>query len=323
MAVAVQPAQLGSIATYARATASLEPDKQADVLARVPGVVLEILAEEGDLVERGQTLLRIEDDEYRHRVTLAEVEVLNTQRRFERVEQMFDQGLMAAEELDTARRDLQAAQASLELAELELSYTQVAAPFTGRVVTRFVDIGRTVANGTQLFSLVDTGRLLARVHIPAREFRNIRTEQPVVLEVPSTGDELIGRIDLVSPVVDMDSGTIKVTIEVRDYPPTTRPGDFVEVSIVTDRHQDTLLVPRLAVVTERGQRHVFVVEDDTAQRREVQVGFEDDDNAEILVGVEPGEEVVIQGQRALRDQQPVRILEPMDLEAPAGGDASA
>jgi membrane fusion protein (multidrug efflux system) len=315
MAVAIEPASLGSIATYAKATASLDPDKQAEILARVPGVVLAIPAEEGDLVRAGDVLLRIQDDEYRHRVTLAEIDVENNLRRFERVQQMFEQGLMAAEELDTARRDLRAAEASLELARLELSYTKVEAPFTGRVVTRAVDVGQTVANGTALFTLADTDRLLARVHIPAREFRRIRTDQPVVLRVPSTGDRLDGRIDLVSPVVDAESGTIKVTIEVRDYPPTARPGDFVEVSIVTDRHDDTLLVPRIAVVTERGQRHVYVVDKGVAQRRTVEIGFEDDDAMEILSGIEDGEPVVVQGQRALRDGQPVEVLDALDLDA--------
>jgi membrane fusion protein (multidrug efflux system) len=163
-------------------------------------------------------------------------------------------------------------------------------------------------------------RLLARVHVPAREFRRIRPDQPVELVVTSTGDRLTGRIDLVSPVVDPDSGTIKVTVEVTKYPPTTRPGDFVEVSIVTDRHDNSLLVPRIAVVTERGRSSVFVTEDDTAKQRTVEVGFQDDDNAEILSGVTAGDLIVVQGQRALRDGQPVTVLDAVDLAAEDGTD---
>ncbi len=130
----------------------------------------------------------------------------------------------------------------------------------------------------------------------------------------SSGDRLSGRIDLVSPLVDPDSGTIKVTVEVTDYPPSTRPGDFVEVSIVTDRHDDSLLVPRVAVVTERGQRSVYVAEEGVARQRAVEMGFEDDLYAEILSGLDDGELVIVQGQRSLRDSQPISILDAIDLD---------
>jgi membrane fusion protein (multidrug efflux system) len=314
MAVAVQPVVRGDIATYYTATASLDPDKQADVLARVTGVVVELLAEEGDRVAAGDALLRIEDAEYRHRRTLAEVDLEQQRLRFARAEKMASEGLVSDEDLDAARRDLRSAEASLELAALELGYTRVRSPFDGRVVRRMVDQGQTVADGTPLFTLADTHRILARVHIPAREFRDIRTDQPVELLVTSSGDRLTGRIDLISPLVDPSTGTIKVTVEITEYPPSTRPGDFVEVSIVTDSHADALLVPRVAVVSERGQRSVFVADGAAAEQRVVEVGFEDDARAEILSGLEADDMVVVQGQRSLRDGQPITILERLELD---------
>jgi len=320
MSVAVEPAALGDIATYYRATASLDPDKRADILARVSGVVQQIVAEEGDRVTKGQVLLHIEDDEYRHRTTMARVDLEKQQARLNRAQKIFSQGLSSAEDFDAIRTDTASAEAALELAELTLSYTDVRAPFAGHVVQRLVDQGQTVSNGTALYTLADMHRLLARVYIPAKEFRSIRPDQPVQLVVSSTGDRLSGRIDLVNPLVDPSSGTIKVTVEVQQYPPSTRPGDFVEVSIVTDSHSDILLVPRVAVVTERGQRSVYVVDGETAHQRPVEIGFEDDTNAEVVTGLEPGELVVIQGQRALRDGQPVSVLDALDLDAETTAD---
>jgi len=241
------------------------------------------------------------------------VEEENQRSRFERAEKLFAQNLVSAEEYDSARSDLRTAEAALELSAYELSLARVTAPFTGRVTVRSVDQGENVSNGTPLYTLVDMRRLLARVHVPAREFRAISTGQPVVLTVDSSGDRLQGTIDLVSPVIDATSGTIKVTVVITEFPATTRPGDFAEVAIETDRHLDTLLVPRIAVVSEKGEQVVFVAEEDKAVRRLVTVGFQDDDYAEILDGLAEGEPVVVQGQRSLKDGQPLKILERMDF----------
>lgn len=322
--VSVEAVNRGDLASYYSANATLEPDKEAEVLARISGVVLQLKAEEGDFVRRGDLLLAIEEDEYRHRLTQAEVEAENQRSRFERAEKMFDQNLVSAEEFDSARRDLRTAEAALELSAYELSLARVTAPFTGRVTVRAVDLGENVSNGTALFTLVDMRRLLARVQVPAREFRAISIDQPVVLTVDSSGDQLQGTIELVSPVIDATSGTIKVTVAITDFPPTTRPGDFAEVAIETDRHIDTLLVPRIAVVSEKGEQVVFVAEADKAVRRLVAVGFQNDSHAEILDGLAEGEMVVVQGQRSLKDGQPLKILERMEFteeeqaaEAPA------
>ncbi len=317
-AVAVELVQRGDISTYYSATASLDPNKEADVLARVNGIIKSLAAEEGDRVAEGQVLIEIEDAEYRHRVTQAEVELHQQRLQLERSEKMLAQGLVSAEDADAARSQMKAAEASWELATLELSYTRVQAPFKGRVVARSVDQGRTVSNGTVLFTLADLSRLLARVHVPAREFRNIQTDQPVQLVVDSTGDRLEGHILLVSPVVDSTSGTIKVTVEINEFPSSTRPGDFAEVSIVTDRHDDVLIVPRIAVLRDHEERVVYIVDGDTAVRRVVEIGFEDDRFTEVLAGLGEGESVVVQGQRSLADGQKISILEKLNL----GGDGS-
>lgn len=321
-AVAVEQVQRGDISTYYSATASLDPNKEADVLARVNGIIQSLAAEEGDRVAKGQVLIKIDDAEYRHRVTQAEVELHQQRLQLERSEKMLAQGLVSAEAADAARSQMKAAEASWELATLELSYTRVQSPFTGRVVARSVDQGRTVSNGTVLFTLADLSRLLARVHVPAREFRNIQTDQPVQLVVDSTGDRLEGHILLVSPVVDSTSGTIKVTVEISQFPSSTRPGDFAEVSIVTDRHDDVIVVPRIAVLRDHEERVVYVGDGETAVRRVVEVGFEDDRFTEIITGLAEGESVVVQGQRSLADGQKISILEKLDLgsevsEAPA------
>ena len=320
--VAVAAAASGSIASYYTATATLAADKEAEILARVSGVVEKLLCEEGDVVAAGAELLLIDNQEYQYRLEQAEAAHKDLEARMQRMEKMREQDLVSTEEYDKVVNDLAAAKAAEGMARLNLSYTRVVAPFAGGIVTRNVDPGQTVNVGTQLFVLSDFKPLLARVHVPSKEFNKLKPDQPVDLVLESSGIKLKGRIRLVSPTIDPSSGTIKVTVEINEYPAGVRPGDFAQVSIVTERRNNSTLVPKIAVVNDRGEQIVYVSQaDTTAERRVVELGFQDDHNAEILSGVAIGDRVVVKGQRSLKHGAPIKVLD--ENAAQAAGDTSS
>jgi len=310
--VATRSAFTGSIASYYKATATLEAEKQAQVLARATGVVEALMVEEGAEVVTDAPLLTIANDEYRLRLQQAVARTANLHSKFDRMEAMKAEQLSTEEEFEAARSDLASAEADEGLARLALSYTTVRSPFAGRVTARLVDVGQNLTLNTPLFVVADFHPLLARVHVPSREFNKLRRDQLVDLVLDSSGARLQGRITLISPVIDPNSGTIKITVEVSDYPANTRPGDFAEVQIVTERRNDVVLIPRAAVVTDKGETVVFVVTEaegeQQAERRVVTVGFSDDENAQILAGLAEGEPVVVQGQRSLKHGARVKVL---------------
>jgi len=305
--VAVAPALVGPIASYYENKATLVAEKEADVLARVSGIVQSIAVEEGDVVEEGKSLLKIENDEYRFLVEQAASNTRNVRTKLDRITESKD--LVSAEQFDIARNALETAQADEELARLNLSYTDVTAPFKGRIVHRYAEVGRNVSAGTPLFTLADFEPLLARVGVSAKQFGRIQVDQTVELVLDSTKERLQGRIKLVSPTIDAKTGTIKVTVEVPEYPKETRPGDFAEVRIVTERRETATIVPASAVITDKVDQVVFVVAGDLAERRIVEVGFKDEVQAEIISGVAPGERVVVKGQRALKHGTRLKVVE--------------
>lgn len=315
--VAIEHAALGEIASYYTATATLTAEKEAQILARATGVAKALHSEEGDWVQSGQTMLVMEDSEYRLRLAQAEATTTNLRGRFERLQGMWKQQLVSAEEYESTENELKSAEAAEELARLNLSYTKVTAPFSGRLVERLIDVGQNINIGDPLFVVSDFDPLLAVVHVPSKEFKKLKVDQRVVVTLDSNKQRLSGRIKLVSPVIDPTSGTIKVTVEIPEYPPDTRPGDFAEVSIVTERRTETTLVPKIAVFTDRGERVLYVAAaDTTAERRVVEVGFEDEAKAEILEGVSAGEPVVVKGQRSLKPGTPLAILEADTVAVP-------
>jgi membrane fusion protein (multidrug efflux system) len=253
----------------------------------------------------------VDNDEYRFRVEQAAAATANLRSRFERMEQMKLEELATEEEFQAVRSELASAEADEGLARLALSYTTVTAPFTGRVTGRLVDVGQNLTVGDPVMVMADFDPLLARVHVPSREFNKLQQDQPVNLILDSTGAKLAGRIKLISPVIDPTSGTIKITIEVPEYPAETRPGDFAQVEIVTEKRDGVTLVPRIAVLTDKGETVVYTLtegEIPTAERRVVEVGFTDDERAQILSGLTVGERVVVKGQRSLKNGSPLKIL---------------
>jgi membrane fusion protein (multidrug efflux system) len=306
--VAVERAKIGSISSYYAATATLEAEKEAEILARVTGVIKVLRCEEGDEVRKGNVLLEIDNDEYRLRLAQAAANAASLRDKYGRLQEMWEQKLVSAEEYQNGMHELKSAEAEEELAKLSLSYTRVTAPFSGAIVRRMVDVGQNVSVGTSLFSISDFDTMLARVQVPSKEFKKLQPDQPVDLILDSNNAKLHGRITLISPIIDPTSGTIKLTIEIHDYPPGTRPGDFAEVRIVTETRPETVLVPKIAVFTDRGDQIVFVAADSTAERRVVETGFEDTENMEIVSGVAVGEGVIVRGQRSLKHGAPIRIM---------------
>jgi len=309
VAVAVATAHRGDIASFYTATATLEAEKQAEILARVQGVVAKVEAEEGDRVSAGQELMRIGNEEYLYRLREAEANRAKLKAKYDRLANMVEQHLVSVEEFETARSELESAQAQEDLARLTFSYTTVTAPFAGTVVRRNIDLGQNVSPGDPLYTVADFHPLRARIHVPAREFRQLEKDQPVELILDSSGVHLQGRITLISPVIDATSGTIKVTVEIDEFPDGVRPGDFAQVKVQTQKREGRVLVPREAVVREKGEDVVYVAQDGRASMRVVEVGFRDDQSAEILSGVEEGEQVVVKGQGKLRRGQPVIVVE--------------
>ena len=307
--VSAETATEGDISSYYKTNATLEVDKEADIVSRVSGLVKTIAVEEGDEVEAGGVLLEIENDEYEHRVSLSSARVKNLKSKMDRLKALTDD-LVSAQERETAESEYNTAVAEMELSRLNLSYTTVRAPFAGRVVLRMVDPGQKVGSDTPVFHLSDFRSLLAKVYVPSKEFKNLKMEQDVNLVLDSSKEVMKGRIKLISPIIDPATGTIKLTVEVSDYPANTRPGDFAEVQVITDTHPGVVLVPRFSVITDHHEQVVFIVtEDNTAERRPVEIGYTDDNYAEVTSGIKVGERVVVKGQRRLENGTILKILD--------------
>jgi membrane fusion protein (multidrug efflux system) len=214
---------------------------------------LAVLAEEGQQVRAGQPLVRLDPTVPRLQVAQAEAQVRKLENNYRRAQQLVEQQMISANDVDQMRYDLENARAQPTPGQLELSYGTVTAPISGVVASRNIKPGNFVQINTPIFRIVDNSRLEATLNVPEREIATLKAGQPVQLAwMRCRARPSPARIDRVSPVVDSGSGTFRVVCAF-DGGGELQPGMFGRIRIEYDQRADALVVPRTALL-EDGRR---------------------------------------------------------------------
>jgi len=299
----------GDIYALYTGTAPIEALAEATVIGKVGGEIREILAEEGDIVSKGQVLARLDGDRLRLELGESRARLRKLQRDYERNVDLSEKDLISAGDFEKIKFEMEAMQASFNLAKLELDYTQIRAPIEGVVSERFIKLGGTINASDPVFRVTSFDPLVAYLHIPEREYRNIQAGQAVSISIDALeGPLIIASVTRVSPIVDPETGTFKITIEIYDEQLRIKPGMFGRIRVVYDQHANVLQVTRSAIIDEVSQTSVFVVESDIAVRKAVATGFSDEGMIEITSGVTDDDDVVTVGQIGLKPDARVTVI---------------
>ncbi len=289
-----------------------KPAGAARLSAPAAGIVMTVPVKEGERVEAGSVVVKLDD-----RVALAQAEKARHAVEFAEQQVARQDKLKAIEGtseklMQEATQQLAAAKAELAGAQAQLALVQLSTPLAGVVARINVQPGQTVEPNTVVAEVIDPARLVVTANVPATEAALLKEGQ--VAELVAERDaktETQGKVLYVSPQVDAKTATVLVRVSV---PPEAglRSGEFVHVRVITDEHAGKLAVPREAVYTDHdGQSTLSVVEGDVAKQRAVKVGLRDGGLVEVEgEGLSEGATVVTQGSYALPKETKVRILNP-------------
>ena len=303
----------GDVYAMYTGTAPIEAYAEADVIAKVAGEIRELLVEEGDDVVKGQILARLDGDRLRLELNESKANLRKLQRDYERNVDLKSKGLISDGDFEKIKFEMEALEASFNLASLELDYTQIRAPIDGVIAERYVKLGNTVSIGEPTFRVTGLDPLVAYLHVPEREYQHIEAGQPVGIQIDAlSGDPIVATVSRVSPIVDPQTGTFKITIEIFDEDRRIKPGMFGRISVVHDVHENALQIPRSSIVEETDTMSVFVVEDGAAVRKSVTTGYGNKGMIEIVSGIEDGEQVVTVGQVSLKQDSKVTVINQVE-----------
>ncbi|MGM0453295.1 MAG: efflux RND transporter periplasmic adaptor subunit [Thermodesulfobacteriota bacterium] len=295
---------------------TLEARQRVMIRPEVGGVLESVHFEEGNTVEEGELLFSVDDDKIRHELDArqagleeARANLENAQLIYKRRQQLFKQELGTEEARDEARARYEALTARVKRirAEIEnikesLADTKIRAPFDGIAGERLADPGEVIAEGTALVSMVETGQLEIAFTIPERHLAQVQKGQQVELTVSAFPEEKFsGSVYFISPHIRQDTRSLLVKAHIENDDLRLSPGGFGAVELVTATRSDRPVIPEEALVPTRTGYMVFVVKDQRAKGREVDIGLRNPGIVEITGGLEPGETIVRAGHISVNE----------------------
>jgi len=314
----------GDIYAVYSGTAPIEAFADATVVAKVSGEVREVLAEEGDDVRSGQVLARLDGDRLRLEKQQAEANLRKLQRDYQRNVDLESRGLISEGDFEKIRYEMEALQATFDLATLELGYTEIRAPIDGVISERFIKVGNTIDINEQTFKVTSLEPLISYLHVPEREYRRIKPGQKAIIEVDAlSGASFAADVVRISPIVDPATGTFKISIEVSDASRRLKPGMFGRIGIVLDMHASALQIPRSAIVGNAGQSAIFVVSKDIVERRSISTGYAENGRIEVLQGLDDTDEFVVVGQTSLKNGSKISVINAPESATSAADNESS
>src|SRR6267154_2673117 len=310
--VEVVVARMDTVRDEIAATGQIEAVQSIDLRPEVDGRIVEIVIREGQEVEQGTPLFKVDDAQLRAQVAQLEAQRDLAQQALARAKDLAQQNASSTADLEKAEAEMRSAQAQYDLQRIRLERTTVRAPFAGVVGQRYVSLGDYVTNSTKLASLHTVNPQRATFQVPERFARQLRPGQQVSFRVAAiAGRDFTGEVDFVDPVVQLPGRTILVKARVPNPARLLQPGMFIEARLVTAVRPNAVVIPEDAVVPAEGTNAAWVVVDGKADRRKVSLGVRTPGFVEVTDGVKAGEQVVTGGLAMLAPGAPVtpRVVE--------------
>jgi multidrug efflux system membrane fusion protein len=328
--VGIAGATKGEVPVVIRALGTVAPLHTVNVKTQITGQLLKVDFKEGQMVKQGDLLALVDPRPYDVALQQAigqqqrdEALLKNAQTDLERYRKLVAQDSIARQQLDTQQslvRQYEAAlvidQAAVDAAKLNVAYTKIVAPLTGRIGLRTVDPGNFVSmsDATSICIIIQIQPISVLFTIPEDTLPSVRERLKAgaklevrVLDRAQKNELGIGKLDTHDNLIDMTTGTVKLRAVFDNKDDTLFPNQFVNVRLLVDTVKDATVVPVAAI--QRGQPGTFVYlvkADDTVEIRVVELGATDGEKVQIVKGLQPGDQVVIDGTDRLRDGAKIR-----------------
>lgn len=333
--VTVASAEQKAIPVELRAIGTAQAYRTVDVKSQVNGQIEKVLFRQGDYVKTGQTLFQLDKRPFKAALDQAVGNLAKDKANAvdQRAQANRDNALLkaqvvaaqVAEQQEAAAQSalaaVQADQAAVETARVNLSYTDIKAPIDGRAGAILVNVGNVVQpNATNALTVINQiSPIYVQFSIPEAQLTEIRQHKAGTLKVtalpPNQSTGPTGKLTFVNNAVDTTTGTIQLMATFQNHDGVLWPGEFLNIELQLGVEPKAVVIPDVAVQTSQQGNYVYVVEQDgTAKMQPVTTAFTYRGLAVISSGVTPGEKVIVNGQIRVIPNSKVQIVKTVPTE---------
>ena len=281
-------------------------NESIEVTSKLSEVVTAIHFEEGQKVIAGDKLVEMRNSEALADHAEARAALVDSQGQFNRSRELLATRAVSESEVERLEAQLDADKARVLAAEARLADTMIKAPFAGRVGLRRISPGSLLTPGTVVTTLDDTSTMKLDFSVPEIFMAALRVGLEVSARSVAYPDKIFaGAVSGIDTRVDPVTRSVRVRALLPNEKELLKPGMFLTVRVIRNR-QTVLVIPEQCIVPEQDRKYVFVIENDTAEKRQVTTGRRREGEVEILAGLASGEIVVVEGTQKLDEGTPVK-----------------
>jgi membrane fusion protein (multidrug efflux system) len=304
--VETETVEASRLVEYVTARGVTEAETDVTFSAEIPGRISQLGPEVGETVKKGQVLARINLSSLYAQKKQAKASYELAKVTHGRLSGL-GADIVTSQKLDEAKYKKSGARASLAAINADLSKGVVRSTVSGVVTAKDVERSEFVGAGTPLYRIVDHRTIVVEAQLAETQVAQVRVGSSVEVGVDALEQQFEGAVAAILPAADPVSKTFTVRVEVSNPDLAILVGMSAELRIASRVHEGVTLVVQDAVLEGRDGRGVYVAKDGLAEYRPVTLGAVDGDRVAVSDGLEPGDELIVLGQRYLTDGQPINI----------------
>lgn len=289
------------------ATGSLQANEEVELHPEVSGKLMQILFKEGNRVNKGDLLIKINDADLQAQLHKTELGKKLAEDRIRRNEKLLSMKGISQEEFDVLKNEADVLSAERDVLIAQIAKTEIRAPFTGIIGLKTVSEGSFVSPQTRIATLQQTDPLKLDFSIPEKYALMVKNGDIVSFSAGSDGSENKGKIYAIEPKVDEATRSVHIRALCPNLNSTLLPGAFARITLHLGEQSNVLMIPTEAIIPVLKGKQVYLYKDGKAETAKVEIGLRNDSTIQITSGLAENDTVITTGMMSLKPGLAVKL----------------
>jgi membrane fusion protein (multidrug efflux system) len=278
------------------------------ITSPIAGYVSNVLFKDGQVVKKGQLILQIDSRELKNKLKAAEIALETAKKDLSRKKEIKKLNGVSTEDIEQAENSVAQLEAQIEQLKIQIDYTDIKAPFAGKLGLKNISPGAYLLVGQTITNLVSNNPIKIDFEIPAEYAQMLSIGESIKVLRKSSNDSLTAKIIAFDANADESTRSIKVRALAENPNGKYLPGDYADVVLNFQNLKNSIVVPTEAVVPSLNNQLVYVVHNGIAYERNVLLGLRNDKYVQILSGLQVGDTIMVTGLVNIRNNTPVKVV---------------